>query len=317
MKGKRRLIWISRIFVALGIILVGAFLVFRTETRDLDAAARSEASGEFIELADGFVHYHLSGPVEGPVVVLIHGFSVPDYVWEPTRSGLAEAGFKVLSYDLYGRGYSDRPELEYDLDLFVSQLEGLLEGLELGQEIHLVGLSMGGPIAARYTHQHPDQVQSLVLIAPEVVQTTTGDIMPMNIPGVGEYLMAVVMEPYLLPALQSGDFHQPENYPGWADLYRVQLGFKGTGRALLSTIHSLVSLDPEVDYQKIADLDLPVQLIWGTEDQTISRQQIEVLESILPGVEILIVEHAGHLPHYERPEVVNPALVSFLGGLTR
>ncbi len=236
MKGNRRMIWISRILVALGIILAGAFLVFRTETRDLDAAARSEASGEFIELADGFVHYHLSGPVEGPVVVLIHGFSVPDYVWEPTRSGLAEAGFQVLSYDLYGRGYSDRPELEYDLDLFVSQLEGLLEGLELGQEIHLVGLSMGGPIAARYTHQHPDQIQSLVLIAPEVFRTTTGDIFPMNIPGVGEYLMAVIMEPYLLPALQSGDFHQPENYPGWVDLYRVQMEYKGTGRALLSTI---------------------------------------------------------------------------------
>jgi len=45
----------------------------------------------------------------GPAVALVHGFSVPYYVWDPTAPELARAGFRVLRYDLYGRGYSDRP----------------------------------------------------------------------------------------------------------------------------------------------------------------------------------------------------------------
>ncbi len=300
--------------ITLGLILVlgGLFLVLRVEDRDLDVDARKEADGEFVSLTDGLTHYHLAGSGDAPLVVLIHGFSVPDYVWEPTYTALDEAGFRVLSYDLYGRGYSDRPDLVYDIDLFQNQLEDLLTALDVNSPVNLVGLSMGAPIAARFAHQHPDRVKSLILIAPEVTQTTSRDIFPMNLPGLGEYLMAAVMEPIVLPKLQPGDFYQPDNFPGWENRYRDQLHFRGTSRALLSTIRSLIDLDPELDYQYIEKTNLPVLLVWGDQDQTISRDQIEVLRAILPDMDLLIVENAGHLPHYEQPEVVNPALIDFL-----
>ncbi len=246
------------------------------------------------------------------MVVLIHGFSVPDYIWQPTFDALVTSGYRVLSYDLYGRGYSDRPDLVYDLDLFQSQLEGLLEGLDLVEPVHLVGLSMGGPIAARYANQNPESTSSLILIAPEVVRPTNQDIFPLNLPGVGEYLMAAIMEPIILPRMQSGDFFQPENFPGWEEQYRVQLQYRGTGRALLSTIRQLVKHDPELEYKQLRNSDLPVLLIWGLHDQSIGGDQIEVLESILPGMEIFRVEMAGHLPHYEQPNLTNPVILDFL-----
>ncbi len=304
--------WFFGTSLVLALILTSLYLVLRTEKRDLDQAAREGASGDFIELPAGIVHYHLAGHEDKPLVVLVHGFSVPDYVWEPTFKGLVEAGYRVLSYDLFGRGYSDRPDLVYDLVLFNNQLEDLLIGLEIDEPVHLVGLSMGGPIAARYAYQHTEKVKSLILISPVVVQPANSDIFPLNLPGVGEYLMATIMEPIILPKLQVEDFYQPDNFQDWEDLYRVQLQYRGTGKALLSTIRQLVIHDPGDEYRELEGTDLPVLLVWGVNDQTIGLDQIEILKAILPEMEILQVERAGHLVHYERPEKVNSEIMEFL-----
>jgi len=101
---------------------------------------------------------------------------------------------------------------------------------------------MGGPVAARYAYQNADQVNGVVLIVPVVTQVTNRVIFPLNLPGVGEYVMSAVMEPIILPKLQADDFAHPENFPGWEEKYREQLQFKETGRALLSTIREFVKL---------------------------------------------------------------------------
>ncbi|MEE9599519.1 MAG: alpha/beta hydrolase [Anaerolineales bacterium] len=312
MKNKKILIVILGILVVIVLFLIGLVLILNTENKDLDDAARDDAPGEFVLLSAGWVHYQMDGPPDSPLVVFVHGFSVPSYIWDPTCQALVNEGYQVLSFDLYGRGYSDRPERVYDINLFYVQLKELLDKLEINSPVHLVGLSMGGPIVARYGYTHPDLVSSITLVAPEVVQTPNNDIFPMNLNGVGEYLMRAVMEPVVLPKLQSGDFYQPDKFPGWIDLYRVQLQYHGTGRALLSTIRQLVKLNPEMEYQELSQTKLPVLLIWGSKDQTISEEHIQVLRELLPEMEVLIVERAGHIPHYERPEIVNPLLIDFL-----
>ena len=107
------------------------------------------------------------------------------------------------------------------------------------------------------------------------------------------------------------------NYPDWEEKYRVQMQFKGTGRALLSTIRELVKINPEEEYQSLQGTGLPVLLIWGQADQTIGHDQIEVLQQILSEMDVRIVEDAGHLVHYERPEEVNPELIDFLDRITK
>jgi len=318
MRGKRSFLkWCLGIFFGL-FLLVGGFYIFtRVESRVLDQYARKGAGGTFIQLEQGMVHYFLEGPDNAPLVVLIHGFSVPSYVWEPTSAFLNKNGYRTLRYDLFGRGYSDRPDLIYDITLFGDQLTGLLEGLQLNEPVTIVGLSMGGPVAARYVHQHSEKVNGVILIAPEVTQISNGDIFYMNVPVFGEYLMSAVLEPIILPKLQTSDFVHPENYPDWEEKYRVQLQFKGTGRALLSTIRELVKLNPEQEYQKLRETGLPVMLIWGAADQTIGHDQINVLQQILPEMDVRIVEDAGHLVHFERSDEVNSELIDYLDRIIR
>ena len=132
----------------------------------LDAQSRANLPGEFVELADGVVHYEVGGPVDGQKVVLVHGFTTPYFMWDNNFDELTGAGFRVLQYDLYGRGYSDRPHLVYGLDLYDRQLLNLLDALNFNEPVDLVGLSMGGPITGTFTDRHPRRVRKLTLLAP-------------------------------------------------------------------------------------------------------------------------------------------------------
>jgi len=139
---------------------------YKSESRPLDDAARAEAPGQFVQLSDGMTHYELAGPEDGPPVTLVHGFSTPAFIWDPAFAALADAGYRVLRYDLFGRGYSDRPDVTYDDALFDRQLAELLDALDFPRPMALAGLSMGGAIVARFTQKRPDQVKSLLLLDP-------------------------------------------------------------------------------------------------------------------------------------------------------
>jgi len=305
------------IIVALAVILAVAYFLSDGEKKTLDAETRAELPGQFVDLPQGVVHYELTGPEDAPVVVLVHGFSVPYYVWDPTFEVLTDAGFRVLRYDLYGRGYSDRPEVEYDLDLFTGQLQDLLIALDISQPVTLVGLSFGGPVVARFANQYPQMVHGMALIDPQVARVSAGDIFPLNLPLVGEYIMSVYMAPVMLPRSQADDFYKPERFPDWEEKYRLQLEFSGFKRAILSTIRKMVDMQPLEEYRMLGGRDLPMMLLRGREDKTISTVDIERVRGAFPQAEFHLIPEAGHLPQYEQPEEVGALLINFLDRIER
>ena len=139
---------------------------YRDETKELNDLTRKDLSGSFIELPDGVTHYELNNPEKENTVILVHGFSVPYFIYDPTFEFLTQSGFRVVRYDLFGRGFSDRPDTRYNIDLFVNQLADLLEALPFTRPVNLVGLSTGGPITAAFTARFPERVNKLVLIDP-------------------------------------------------------------------------------------------------------------------------------------------------------
>jgi len=312
MKSKKRFKTAGGIIILSAFLLVVLYLFLDDEKMTLNEQTRSKLDGSFINLPEGVVHYEIAGPNNGSVVVLIHGFSVPYYVWDPTFEALTDSGYRVLRYDLYGRGYSDRPAKDYNLELYIKQLRQLLSALGITDQVHIVGLSYGGPIGAAYTNRFPDQVRSLILIDPVSSVVSKKEIFPMNIPLVGEYVVGVYVAPFMLPNAQVKDFYQPARFPNWEPAYREQMKYKGFRRAILSSIRNMVDIDPPAEYQAVGALKLPVLLIWGKEDQTISSSEIDNVRHLIPGVEFHAIDEGGHLPNYERPEIVNKILVDFM-----
>ena len=295
-----------------GVVLVAAVVIalplaLETEREDLDDEARSLATGSFVELTDGQVHYELAGSGDGPVVVLVHGFSVPSFIWDPTFEELLSQGFRVLRYDLFGRGFSDRPDVDYDGTLFVEQLHELLAELGIEEPVDLVGLSMGGPVVASFTSSYPESVNRLVFVDPFVGPADAGVV---AVPGIGEYV-AVVYLGRILPSRLAEDFYSPEKVPPWEGRFREQMRYRGFRRALLRSLRQFMAEDFSDLYAEVGRLGKPTLLVWGRHDRTVPFAHSGRVADLL-GTELLIVEEAGHTPHLERPDVFEPELVEFL-----
>lgn len=279
-----------------------------SEYEELNDEVRHRDDGLFLKLSHGSVHYEIAGPETGQPVVLVHGFSVPLYIWSPTFDALAQAGFRVVRYDLYGRGLSERPDVPYNRALFEQQLLELLDALKIDRPADLIGLSMGGAVAGAFTARHPERVRRLVLIDPSASQADLG---PLGMPVVGEYVNRVYFLP-MLPGSQADDFHEPERFPGWSDRFRDQMRYRGFGRAMLSTLRHFASDDPIEFYREVGAQRRRVLLVWGREDRTVPFAESGRVREALRNAEFLPVAEAAHLPHYERPQVVNPRLIGFL-----
>ena len=287
-------------------------ILYRGETCMLDDEARRNAPGSFVRLPDGMVHYELKGPETGQLVVLVHGFSVPYYIWEHTFPALVAAGLRVLRYDLFGRGYSDRPDLPYTMELFVRQLKDLLEALQVNNPVDLVGLSMGGPISAGFTDRYPERVRKLCLLDPAGFQARRPVVYKLlALPGLGETLIGLFAK-RLLASSQPSDFYMPEKFPGYPEQFLPQMQYQGFKRAILSTLRVGPLGGLTQTYQRVAAHRLPVLLIWGRQDRLVPFKLSEKARQILPQAEFHAIDQAGHIAHYERPEVVSPLLIAFL-----
>src|SRR5262249_36554688 len=153
-------IWsIATVIVLVGLSW-GLYVYADPERRDLNASARSALPGQFVHLSDGYTHYEIGGPADGRVLVLAAGYSVPYYIWDPTFESLTRAGLRVLRYDYYGRGYSDRPAIPFTDDMYVRQLYELLEAAGITGPVDLAGLSFGGSLVTSFADKYPDRVRS-------------------------------------------------------------------------------------------------------------------------------------------------------------
>jgi pimeloyl-ACP methyl ester carboxylesterase len=243
-------------------------------------------------------------------VLLAHGFSVPSYIWDSTVTALTGAGFRVARFDYYGRGYSDRPDVPYSADLLDRQMLQLLDSLGWRDPVDIVGLSMGGPVTAGFTGRHPERVRSLTLVDPAAGPADNLPAM-FRIPGLGQ----VFWQTFAVPGMAAGqfsDFVEPKRWPDWADRYRVQMQYRGFGRALRSTLSESRGRNLDSVYARVGALGTPVLLIWGVQDSTVPIKFADGVRKAIPQAQYHPIERAGHLPHMERTDVVNPVLIQFL-----
>lgn len=280
----------------------------------LDAAARQAATaagaaGAFVALSDGVTHYQAAGPAAGRVAVLVHGFSVPAYIWDPTFAALRDAGYRVIRYDLYGRGLSDRPDAAYDGAFYDRQLDDLLKALKVDGKIDLFGLSFGGYVSAHYASTHPQRLRTLTLVDPSNSAPTLS--WQFRAPLLGAYLFQTGAVPGMADN-QSSDFLHPEQFPGWAERYRPQMRYHGFGRALYRSRLSLSKENFDAIYAAIAAAGTPVHLIWGKQDPTIPVAQAAHIRLAIPKLEYTEIDQSGHLPHMEQTELFNQRMLAYL-----
>ncbi|MCX5997634.1 MAG: alpha/beta hydrolase [Chloroflexi bacterium] len=283
------------------------------EKKDLDDAARAQQGGSYVRLSNGVTHYELIGPETGQVVVLIHGFSIPMYVWDAQVEPLTQAGFRILRYDMYGKGYSDRPEANYSQAFFRKQLINLLDGLNIQKSIDLVGLSVGGGLAVDFTANFPDRVNKLVLVDPVITSSAKYDSLMklLGPPVMGEFLMRLVTTKIL--ADRAADLMKKSPKAAeYNNLFRDQTRYKGFERATLSMIRGDAIKDYRADYLTVGQQNKPIMLIWGTLDEDVTPSMVQEIRKAMPNLDFKQLDGIGHDPQVEAPDKVNSLVIDFL-----
>jgi len=305
MKMSKRILLILLVLVAATAIYFWTrFSANNQETKTMNDEARKNVPGQFIKLTNGVTHYESGGADSAKTVILVHGFSVPYYIWDATYDSLLKNGFHVIRYDLFGRGYSDRPDVNYDPAFYRTQLYDLIVSLKLKSPVNLAGLSFGGPVATDFTVNHPELVDKLILIDPVYFSSALD-----RPEWIVNYEMALDHEKQASGQLT--DVKYPGNFPGWADKYKPQMSYKGFRHALISTRKNYFGNITVTNYQRLGALNKKVLLIWGKEDETVPFHFSDSIRKIVP-VDFFPVDDARHLPHLEKPGLVNQKIISFL-----
>ena len=286
----------------------GAYVWKNPERKSLDSMARAGIAGKFVGSTHGVTHYDVAGPDTGRTVLLVHGFSVPYYIWDSTFVALQSAGYHVIRYDLFGRGFSDRPDAQYDGALYDAQINELLDSLHVTQPVDLVGLSFGGFVTAHYVANFPNRVRTTTFVDPisSGIQVRT----LLSVPIVGSWIWQVLRVPGMA-GNQASDFLHPEHFPNWSSLYRPQMQYKGFGRSLLRSAIMSSRVRFDTLYANVAKTGVPVMLVWGKQDQTVLFPMSSVIRTNIPAVEFVPVDSSGHLPHIEQAALVNAKLIRF------
>jgi pimeloyl-ACP methyl ester carboxylesterase len=250
-----------------------------------------------------------------PPVVFLHAGVADRRMWEAQLEAFAPR-HRVVAYDRRGFGETrGQPETFSHID----DLLALLDRLDIDRAA-LVGCSQGGRIAIDFALTHPGRAAGLFLIAPAV----TGAPSPEAFPPAVEALLEMLEE-----AEEEEDLDRINLLEAWMwldgpDSDEGRVGGAVRDLFLAMNAAALYAPDPGPEtnpaafpaaYARLADLNLPAQVLWGDLDFPHIQQRCVHLVQAIPRALGTVVPGTAHLPNLEQPEAVNRHLRAFLDGL--
>jgi pimeloyl-ACP methyl ester carboxylesterase len=264
--------------------------------------------GDYVKLTNGYTYFEdVNSNSQIGNVVLVHGFSVPSYIMRTTFNSIKERGYRVIMMDLYGRGFSDNPNLPQTDKLRASQVIELMKSRGI-KSASLVGLSNGGRIISKIADLEPDLVKNLFYIA------SSGFYEYEEIDDKNVYQKEIDDMILKYPEMAKGqvnDFFDGDKYPNWITQYEELQTHVGFARALISTTKNLVTLDDV--HSKINSLDIPVYTFWGEFDNVVVYDKFkDRINKLLPTRKEFFISNSGHLPHMENQDEFEKIFFKYL-----
>jgi pimeloyl-ACP methyl ester carboxylesterase len=267
-----------------------------------------------VEIRGRRINYVDLGQGEMPPAVLIHGLGGNWQNWLENIRRLAQER-RVLALDLPGFGESEMPREKISISGYGEIVVEFARAVGIDRPADVVGNSMGGFIAAEIGINDPDFVRRIVLCSAAGISITnlkrrpvltTARIMAAATNVVVAGSEAIAKRPGLRHAAMAYVFRHPSRIS--ADLaYQVMTG---TGKPAF-----IDGLDALTDYDfrdRLADVQVPVLLVWGEDDNLVPVGDADEFERLIPNARKVIFDDTGHVPMLERPESFNDVVVEFL-----
>ena len=256
----------------------------------------------FAKVSNAKLYYEIAG--KGQPLVLIHGGNMDRRMWDEQFDTFAKS-YKVLLYDVRGFGKSDRQVKAF---AHYQDLYDLMKFVGI-KKANIMGLSLGGGIAADFAITHPEMVQNLILVCPGIngftISSDGGAYSIATIEAARDegYAKATEMwlrSPYMIPAMEHPELRGKlrqlslDNAHNWLANFVWSRDLKPSTRERLSAIKARTLLI-------VGDRDVPNML--KLVDETAAK---------IPGAKKVIINGVGHLPNMERATEFNKTVLDFL-----
>lgn len=254
------------------------------------------------------------------VLVLIHGLGSYAKGWTRNIPELAKH-YRVIAVDLPGYGKSDKGFYPYTLPFYAQVLTEMLDALKIDKAT-FVGHSMGGQIAMVTSLLYPERVDKLVLVSPAGFEKFTD--------GEGAW-MKKAMSPEFVhdTAIRNIDTNLKANFyklPPEAEFMiteRIQMrGAKDFDAYCYAVSKNVAAMIDYPMWDKLTRVKHQTLIFFGDKDNLIPNSALhggsteaiaQIGASQIPHNKLIMVPDCGHFVQFERPNVVNPAIVEFVG----
>ncbi len=268
----------------------------------------ASAGETWIETGPHRIHVLTVG--DGPPLVLLHGLGGSLMTWQGVADPMSQR-HRVILVDLPGHGASSAPDPS-DCDYSpVALARAIADAVAAvcDEPAVVAGHSLGGAVAALVATTSPHLVARLVLIDP----AGAGDdadpelmrLIEAEATGGGsrEILELFFHDRALVTSTGVAEHSRMLAQPG------VHAAVRAVARSSFDGAAQRIDVRPA-----LADIDVPVLVIWGAEDRVFHVAQADALSVAIPDAQVEIVAGAGHVPHLERPDAVAALIDAFLAG---
>lgn len=263
------------------------------------------ADATFAQIDGARVRYTDEG--QGPAVVLIHGFASSLETWQDVRPALQ--GHRVVTLDLKGFGWTDRPEGDYSPTVQGRLVLSLLDHLGIDRA-SVVAHSWGSSVALAMALEHPERVDKIALydawVFEEQLPTT---FLWARTPGVGEAIFATFYNQRFEDKLATAYFDKEQISQERVDEVEAKQRRPGSRAAALAAVRGQRYAEYQERYR---DIERPVLILWGREDEIAYLEDGERLASMLPDAQMRVYPRCGHFPMIEAQAASTRDLVRFL-----
>ena len=246
------------------------------------------------------LHYREDGDPSGRPVVFANSLGTDLRLWDQILP-LLPKGLRLIRYDKRGHGLTDCPRPPYRMGALVSDLEALLDHLEVKDAV-MVGCSVGGLIAQGLAVKRMDQIRAMVLTN-TAAKIGTHEMWQDRIDTVIDKGIGAIADA-ILERWFSKEFLKAPELTAWRNMLTrtPDAGYAGVSAAIQGTDF----------YTTTSSLTLPTLAMTGTEDGSTPPDLVRETAALIKGSRFELIRGVGHLPMVEKPEVFADLLNGFL-----
>ncbi len=274
----------------------------------------------YVKVDDINICYEIGG--KGDSIILVHGFGAKKEYWigqfEPLKKH-----FQVIRFDNRGAGKSDRPNEPFTMELFASDIKGLMDVLHI-KRAHIIGWSLGGMMAQVFALTYPERVNKLILINTLPYWPSADDTgIKMYVDNKIATYEAILKDPekaffdhasmsYTRKFIKTMKENRAQKFFGLFttdDLIAINSTDISTPQDFKNQANALRNFNI---LDRLSNIKSQTLIIAAAQDRQTPLSMNEKIQSAIPNSKLIAIEEAGHRSPMEKALEINEQIIKFL-----